>query len=480
MDNWESVSGHGIDINGRRVYNGVSDLGTKMSDEVPRVSGISDEPIPNEFMFDQWEQFLFRIPESDYQHGDELEFLTKHYEKVETLITEATKFTTEALDKVTSEAYRLQKEPAKPKRKAWLLNEELGRKYLALHSVKINLCVELYKQRIPIHKKILEILMRLSAILSELKRCPRRIGFITPEITEYVHSYRQYERDFRLSEQIRAVTFGMDELKDAIRVLSYPFVARGATKQLLLTLLENMTKLYDPNTCYLCETDDFAQFSYVLQKRMNVFIEESCDFESMTLAQRIMHVSERIVEVLALTNENEKTVLGLCVARFWFRETMAVNEVLSKPVLRLEERFRDLRDQKLRDLLPPNEISLDLSLTPREFFQSNPMLTQIDAILLECLFQYCPSDVARIVNLVQLRFAAFAASILHKSIEDRAINPFVMFLWKILYISSPVPFHRCIIFAEAYMRISVYKGTLFRSCQVAYDALRLFPEFTCE
>ena len=445
-------------------------------DGVMRVEGISDEPIPSEFLFDGWERFMFRVPASDYEREDELAFLKKHYEKVSASVAEHTKFTTEALDQATSEVYRLQKEPVKSG-KACLSSETFGRKYLVLNSVKRELCVELYKQRIPVHKKILETLMRLRAVLGELIRCPRRIAFVVSEISDYVASYRQSQADFLLSEKIRAVSYGSDELAEVIRVLSHPFSTRQSSKDVLVATISNMSKLYDPVTCYLAETDDFARFSCLMKKRMSLFVEKTCDLESMTIVQRICHVAQKLSEFLGPENQDRIVVVGLCVARFWFGQMMVVDETLGRSVGGFEACLERLRNSKLRDLSPPVGDKLDLELTPEEFLRSNPMFAQIETLVFECFLKYCPSDMAHILQLIQLRFAAFAGGLLQKSIDDRACLPLITFLWKLLFIGSSLPFHRCVIFAEAHMRLPVYKGTLFRSCQVAFDALKLFPEF---
>ncbi|EAY17701.1 hypothetical protein TVAG_170140 [Trichomonas vaginalis G3] len=313
----------------------------------------------------------------------------------------------------------------------------------------------------------------LEVVVNELIEHPRNI-MVSQQAIQRIPSSIKYDYDIKLQIKAKAVEYQLADIKIAMSFIPRPFIKPDSCATAIQNILKSAANIRDPLTHYLSDSYESATFGDFIQSRFSPI--RYTEKEPDTIDNLIELTVEMIKSFAGIKQPEQINALADFSVRYWFKRLQVCEEFYQQYDPKIPNYLASLRNKKISELGPPKTFEKMmhnyLNMKPAEFFASFQLLNQSIENLLALCFENSPVEISLEAYIINLRFAGFSAPYLKKDIHDKLTIEWVVFLWKIVFILSDLPYPEKIFeFVKKYYVLARIPKMLLDGALLAYSVI---------
>lgn len=445
-------------------------------DEGDPVLSICPDPLPQELLFDGVEDFIIPIPFVCYVTGKYMQNqLLPHYNTTLETVDKVIEETKASLIKAENHLKEVESRNLNPAASTktytnsdyWrirvftYIKESKHQKKLSLS--KINDCNEL-----------LELLKKIRAIVEEVIKHPRMIGFAQSYIAR-LQKIRVREAHFPDVYKVKALSAYVADTKSVLNFLPRPFADQNTASEYIKRLLAAAKRYKDPMVQFLRESDESYQFVDFIRCKISP-LKKIPRFFDIKLKPRIRLSINNIIQFVGIDDPSLVTICAEMTCRYWWNRVNKFDDYINRSNSQLPIYLRKLREKKVSEFKPPKSLSkiINFNETPKEVIQNVNLAPAVD-VYFYCLFLTNVCDIAAQINLIHLRFAGLIATTEKCDLTHKKIIPGVEFLWKMLLIAIDMPaVESVLLFIDKWRTFEYLPKKVFENTEIPINIMKKF------
>lgn len=430
----------------------------------------TDNPLPEELLFDGYEKFFHILPSFGYFDQEFCnDTLERNYEKSLALLHKQRNACERFIIKYETELEEAQSQNIEPQKIVLsYLNRQYWQEAGVLKATEKKLHIRLLKKRIQAYQKTIILFNKLIQIIQELQERMRYIAFLYSSVHSVMRTL-SVEFESKLQFKLKATRLTLSDRKMYIRLFPCPFLDLVTARTHVIQIINSCQKYIDPATHYLCETSSTPLFADFMKSECSPLKAIEAKYSIEKDAEKVIHSSIRgICQFTQNSHPSYVELLSLLVSRFWFSYSLYSKHFMRHANPQFQQKLIQLRSKCINQMNPPKSCLalFNKEITPVDFFHSTPFLEPSIDSFDSCLFMYAPEDIMNEFRLIHLRFAGYLATQLKTDINGTVAQQGIGFLWKLLFIVSAVPnVDGIITFIETYYRMKCYPKELSQTIE---------------
>lgn len=260
---------------------------------------------------------------------------------------------------------------------------------------------------------------------------------------------------------MKALSFQLQDLKSFISILPNPLKDLTVTHNFLTSIFLSSLNYLDPITSYLPADENYFRFTDFLESR---FSPKSVISSSFSISEKIDQTYQIILSKFPISNDKGEQVLFRYVNRYWSEQLSLLSVKVSSFNPTLQKLIVTYKNASLQSIQVPQPCLkfVQLDSTVDSFMKSSQTLVNCLDLFFECLFFECPFDIANQFYNIYIRMNAFCSQKLEKKAKEEDVNETIVFLWKLLILSTEVPYPELIIdFVNEYFQLKLIPAQFY-------------------
>lgn len=407
----------------------------------------SEEPIPDEYKFENMTDFVREIPLEGYANKNFIKDTLVHefedaYNQLTPVILE--------LNDIIADVQKIIKKGAVATRKFTnlkeghhYLNAEPYRKFFVILPVFISLRTSLNAIRMSILTTRLSRLVSLQKLCKYLAENPR---YYHINIQSATQNWKALEFDYMPDVFSKYIAF-RNQLDDMCLMLDFiprPFADDDANKNLFLRLVNCHLKMKDPVTGYIPYVDEFETLARFLDSKASPFkLTKIKTLDCHQFQSTLTRMHAALTEWCGIKpgQRSMNEVVKSVVARMLFDKYRLDLRPIGLASAALQSYIRNLSKQPLSKIgITAEQVPEEfLDKTAAELFHDLPDVSMVPESLIQCLFCTNPVDAAFMIYKSGLALAGMLAKIHHEGIEKSQRFDDLYAVWKAALVAAEIP-----------------------------------------